>query len=71
MDLDRPLPAATGELWLEPFPDRLLGDPVAVVRADTVAYMRALAGRDDDVVLDLISGQATALIPIRRARVAF
>jgi hypothetical protein len=24
--------------------------------------MRALAGRDDDVVLDLISGQATALI---------
>jgi uncharacterized protein (TIGR03083 family) len=47
------------------------GDPVAVVRADTVAYMRALAGRDDDVVLDLISGQATALIPIRRARVAF
>jgi hypothetical protein len=44
---------------------------VAVVRADTVAYMRALAGRDDDVVLDLISGQATALIPIRRARVAF
>jgi uncharacterized protein (TIGR03083 family) len=47
------------------------GDPVAVVRADTVAYMRALSGRDDDVVLDLISGEAAALAPIRRARVAF
>jgi hypothetical protein len=33
------------------------GEPVAVVRADTVAYMRALSGRDDDVALELISGQ--------------
>jgi len=47
------------------------GDPVAVVRADAVAYLRALSGRDDDVVLDLRSGQATALTPIRQARVAF
>jgi hypothetical protein len=29
------------------------GDPVAVVQADTVAFMRALSGRDDDVILDL------------------
>ena len=47
------------------------GDPVAVVRADTVAFMRALSGRDGDVILDLIAGEATALIPIRQARVAF
>jgi hypothetical protein len=47
------------------------GDPVAVVRADTVAYMRALSGRDDDVALDLLSGQVSALTPIRQARVAF
>jgi hypothetical protein len=46
------------------------GEPVAVVRADTVAYMRALSGRDDDVVLELIAGQPTALLPIGRARVA-
>jgi hypothetical protein len=36
-----------------------------------VAYLRALSGRDDDVVLELISGDATALTPIRQARVAF
>lgn len=47
------------------------GDPVAVVRADAVAYMRALSGRDDDVTLNLLSGQATALTAIRQARVAF
>ena len=47
------------------------GGPVAVVRADAVAYLRALSGRDDDVMLDLVSGQATALTPIRQARVAF
>jgi uncharacterized protein (TIGR03083 family) len=47
------------------------GDPVAVVRADTVAYMRALAGRDDDVALELVSGQASALAPVRQARVVF
>jgi uncharacterized protein (TIGR03083 family) len=47
------------------------GDPVAVVRAEAVAYMRALSGRDDDVVLELVSGQQAALTPIRQARVAF
>jgi uncharacterized protein (TIGR03083 family) len=47
------------------------GDPVAVVRADAVGYLRALSGRDDQVVLELVSGQATALTPIRQARVAF
>jgi len=47
------------------------GDPVAVVRAEAVAYMRALAGRDDEVALELVSGQASALTPIRQARVVF
>ena len=47
------------------------GEPVAAARADAVAYLRALSGRDDDVALDLIFGQATALTPIRQARVAF
>ena len=47
------------------------GDPVAVVRAEAVAYMRALAGRDDEVALELVSGQAAALTPIRQARVVF
>jgi hypothetical protein len=47
------------------------GDPVAVVRADAVAYVRALSGRGDDVALDLLSGQASALPSIRQARVAF
>jgi hypothetical protein len=48
------------------------GDPVAVVRAEVVAYTRALAGRDDDVALELVSGQASsALTPIRQARVIF
>ena len=47
------------------------GDPVAVVRAEAVAYMRALSGRDDEVALELVSGQASALTPIRQARVVF
>jgi uncharacterized protein (TIGR03083 family) len=47
------------------------GDPVAVVRAEAVAYMRALAGRDDEVALEVVSGQASALTPIRQARVVF
>ena len=47
------------------------GDPVAVVRVDAVAYLRALSGRDDDMVLEPISGDATAITPIRQARVAF
>jgi hypothetical protein len=44
---------------------------VAVVRAEAVAYLRALAGRDDEVALELVSGQASALTPIRQARVVF
>jgi hypothetical protein len=44
---------------------------VAVVRAEAVAYMRALAGRDDEVALELVSGQASALTSIRQARVVF
>jgi uncharacterized protein (TIGR03083 family) len=47
------------------------GDPVAVVRAEAVAYMRALSGRDDEVPLELVSGQASALTSIRQARVVF
>ena len=47
------------------------GDPVAVVRAEAVAYLRALAGRDDEVALELVSGQQTTLTPIRQARVVF
>jgi uncharacterized protein (TIGR03083 family) len=47
------------------------GDPVAVVRADAVAYLRALSGRDDQVALDLFAGDQAALTPIRQARVAF
>ena len=51
----------------------LLGasDPVAVVRADAVAYLRTLSGRGDDVALDLLAGHASVLTPIRQARVAF
>jgi hypothetical protein len=46
---------------------------VALLRAlgDGVAYLRTLSGRGDDVALDLLAGQATALTPIRQARVAF
>ena len=39
---------------------------MAVVRAEAVAYMRALAGRDDEVALELVSGQASALTPSAR-----
>jgi uncharacterized protein (TIGR03083 family) len=47
------------------------GDPVAVVRAEAVAYLRALSGRDDEVALELVSGQASALSPLRQARIVF
>lgn len=47
------------------------GEPVAVVRADAVAYMRALAGRDNHVLLDLVSGDEASLIHLRRATVMF
>ena len=47
------------------------GEPAAFVRADAVACMRSLAGRDDDPALELIDGDETALALIRRARVVF
>ncbi|MEV0974286.1 maleylpyruvate isomerase family mycothiol-dependent enzyme [Microtetraspora glauca] len=47
------------------------GDPAGVVRADAVAYMRALAGRDDDVHLELVSGDPAASAAARQARVVF
>jgi hypothetical protein len=51
----------------------LVPSPRASTRADLTEpyYLRALSGRDDDVMLELISGDATALAPIRQARVAF
>jgi uncharacterized protein (TIGR03083 family) len=47
------------------------GNPTAVVRTDAVAYMRALAGRDTNVALRLISGNQSALAPIRQATIPF
>ncbi|MEU1299407.1 maleylpyruvate isomerase family mycothiol-dependent enzyme [Streptomyces shenzhenensis] len=47
------------------------GEPTAVVRADAVTYLRALAGRDPDVPLELVSGSEQALAAARRARVVF
>lgn len=43
----------------------------AVVRADAVAYMRALAGRDNHVPMDLVSGNDATLLPLRQATVMF
>ncbi|MFD4955564.1 maleylpyruvate isomerase family mycothiol-dependent enzyme [Streptomyces sp. NPDC058451] len=47
------------------------GEPASVVRADAVACLRALAGRDPDVPLELVRGADTALAAVRRARVVF
>ncbi|WP_327010158.1 maleylpyruvate isomerase family mycothiol-dependent enzyme [Dactylosporangium sp. NBC_01737] len=47
------------------------GRPAAVVRADAVAYLRALAGRDDAVALTLVSGDEATLPHLRRARIPF
>lgn len=47
------------------------GDPVAVVRGDAVGYLRALAGRDDNVDLELISGERALLARLRRTRLPF
>ena len=47
------------------------GRPTAVVRADAVAYLRALAGRDDAVTLTLVSGDQTTIPILRRARIPF
>jgi len=47
------------------------GEPSECVRADAVAFMRSLAGRDHDPEVELIYGDETALALIRRARVIF
>ena len=47
------------------------GKPAAVIRAETTAWMRALAGRDDNPALELLSGDEAALAPMRTARVLF
>ncbi|MFD4971744.1 maleylpyruvate isomerase family mycothiol-dependent enzyme [Streptomyces sp. NPDC058424] len=47
------------------------GEPASVVRADAVAYLRGLAGRDPDVPLELVSGSDAALVAARRARIVF
>ena len=47
------------------------GEPAAVIRAGATAWMRALAGRDDNSALELLSGDQTALAPMRKARVLF
>jgi len=60
------LTGAAGGCWLLGS-----GDPVATVRADAVAYMRALSGRDDNVAVELVSGDASGLAAARAARVIF
>jgi hypothetical protein len=47
------------------------GKPIAHVRADAVAYMRTVAGRDDNPTVDLVSGNESGLAPVRKARFAF
>jgi hypothetical protein len=51
----------------------LVGDgrPIATVRADAVAYMRTLAGRDDDPVLEVVSGDSSARAATAAARYPF
>lgn len=47
------------------------GRPTAAVQADTVAYLRALAGRDNAVAVTLTSGDEATLTLLRRARIPF
>ncbi len=47
------------------------GEPAATVRAEPVAFMRSLAGRDPDVALDLVTGDRAALACVAQARVPF
>jgi uncharacterized protein (TIGR03083 family) len=47
------------------------GDPVAFIRADATAYMRALSGRDDNVAIEVECGDETAVQFTRRARALF
>jgi hypothetical protein len=39
--------------------------------ADTIAYLRAIAGRDDAVAVTLVSGDEAGLPLIREARIPF
>ena len=47
------------------------GQPIAHVRADAVAYMRTVAGRDDNAAVELVSGNQSGLAPVQKARVVF
>jgi uncharacterized protein (TIGR03083 family) len=47
------------------------GEPTAVIRAEALAWMRVLAGRDDNPALELLAGDETALAPMRAARILF
>jgi hypothetical protein len=47
------------------------GEPAAVIRAEATAWMRVLAGRDDNPALELLSGNQVAVAPLRKARVLF
>jgi uncharacterized protein (TIGR03083 family) len=47
------------------------GEPAAVIRAEATAWMRTLAGRDDNPPLELLDGDHAALTPMRRARILF
>jgi uncharacterized protein (TIGR03083 family) len=47
------------------------GEPAAVIRAEATAWMRALAGRDDNLTLELLAGDHAALTPMRTARILF
>ena len=47
------------------------GEPAAFVRADAVAFMRSLAGRGNELELELMAGDQTAIPLISRARVLF
>ena len=46
-------------------------EPIAAIRAEATAMMRALAGRDDNPVLELQAGDPAVLAPMRDARVLF
>jgi uncharacterized protein (TIGR03083 family) len=46
-------------------------EPTAVIRAEATTMMRALAGRDDNPVLELPAGDPAVLAPMRNARVVF
>ena len=47
------------------------GEPAAVIRAEPTAWMRALAGRDDNPALELLAGDHAALTHMRNARILF